>query len=504
MMKQRRGVTLIALVITIIVLLILAGVSIAMLTGDNGILTRANEAEKENLIGKEKEQVKLAIQSLRINKEVNNDLILLTTERLQQKMDIEAGIEKTEVLTAGDEYEILFKETDRYYTIDKYGNIIDVQEIIKDKNPGDITKGKNGEKLDGSEKHPYEIWNIEDLVVLSNMTNGQGVKIENGSITKISSTNNFSEKYIELKRNLNFKSKLSYENSNRTDFGDINGNEEDGNVLIKEMETGNGFNPIAKDNFGIAFKGNFEGNNFEIKNIYIVGTNYAGVFGIVESAKISNLGIDGKITGQVKGIGGLIGLTISNKELKTKIENCYNKAEVKGILKENYTGTGGLIGKVEGNTDIINCYNEGNISSEQSDKAIQGGGGIVGYIRGSNANLNIFNSYNIGNISSNKKESSGIVGGIWAEGSLNMENVFNAGISDKAILGSKGTQNVTGKSLYYLDNIKDEGAQEAEIISKEQLCSKDFVNKLNDYINKENKFTWKKWIFRENKYPTFE
>ena len=33
--KQKRGITLIALVITIIVLLILAGVSIAMLTGDN-------------------------------------------------------------------------------------------------------------------------------------------------------------------------------------------------------------------------------------------------------------------------------------------------------------------------------------------------------------------------------------------------------------------------------------------------------------------------------------
>ena len=38
--KKERGITLIALVITIIVLLILAGVSIAMLTGNNGILTR--------------------------------------------------------------------------------------------------------------------------------------------------------------------------------------------------------------------------------------------------------------------------------------------------------------------------------------------------------------------------------------------------------------------------------------------------------------------------------
>ena len=44
-MRNQKGITLIALVITIIVLLILAGVSIAMLTGENGILTRANESQ---------------------------------------------------------------------------------------------------------------------------------------------------------------------------------------------------------------------------------------------------------------------------------------------------------------------------------------------------------------------------------------------------------------------------------------------------------------------------
>ena len=39
---QEKGITLIALVVTIIVLLILAGISIAMLTGQNGILNRAS------------------------------------------------------------------------------------------------------------------------------------------------------------------------------------------------------------------------------------------------------------------------------------------------------------------------------------------------------------------------------------------------------------------------------------------------------------------------------
>ena len=46
-MLKEKGITLIALVITIIVLLILAGVSIAMLTGENGILTQAQRAKNE-------------------------------------------------------------------------------------------------------------------------------------------------------------------------------------------------------------------------------------------------------------------------------------------------------------------------------------------------------------------------------------------------------------------------------------------------------------------------
>ena len=58
--KLNKGITLIALVITIIVLLILAGVSIAMLTGQNGILTQAQKAGEQTDIGKEKEDIALA------------------------------------------------------------------------------------------------------------------------------------------------------------------------------------------------------------------------------------------------------------------------------------------------------------------------------------------------------------------------------------------------------------------------------------------------------------
>ena len=47
MFKQEKGVTLVALVITIVVLLILAGVSITGILGQNGILTRATTAKSD-------------------------------------------------------------------------------------------------------------------------------------------------------------------------------------------------------------------------------------------------------------------------------------------------------------------------------------------------------------------------------------------------------------------------------------------------------------------------
>ena len=57
--KEAKGITLIALVITIIVLLILAGVTIAMLTGDNGIISKAMQAKTKTEDSKETEEAGL-------------------------------------------------------------------------------------------------------------------------------------------------------------------------------------------------------------------------------------------------------------------------------------------------------------------------------------------------------------------------------------------------------------------------------------------------------------
>lgn len=71
-MKCNQGITLIALVITIIVLLILAGISIASLTGDNGLLSKSNTAKQESKKANYQESLKLIGLGLTIDKTSEN------------------------------------------------------------------------------------------------------------------------------------------------------------------------------------------------------------------------------------------------------------------------------------------------------------------------------------------------------------------------------------------------------------------------------------------------
>ena len=74
--REKKGITLIALVITIIVLLILAGVTIATLTGDNGLLTKAGNAKVTNENGKIDEQIRLAYNEWKLRNETGETIKL--------------------------------------------------------------------------------------------------------------------------------------------------------------------------------------------------------------------------------------------------------------------------------------------------------------------------------------------------------------------------------------------------------------------------------------------
>ena len=196
--KKNEGITLLVLVVTIIVILILSTITINMLTGENGIIKNTGKAKEATEIANEKE----IVQRATVNAIGKNKYGDLKQDELEKQLNEEQE-GKTEVTDVGDEFEILFKESNRYYTVDKDGNISEEQIATKIENAGDITKNN---QYDGSEERPYQISCIEDLVAWSNMAQGSGVIYQNGKIKNVSRVTTFSGKYIELTRDLNFKS----------------------------------------------------------------------------------------------------------------------------------------------------------------------------------------------------------------------------------------------------------------------------------------------------------
>lgn len=71
--KENKGITLIALVITIIILLILAGISIATLTGENGILSKAEIAKQKTEEATAREILETSLLSASANKYTTNE-----------------------------------------------------------------------------------------------------------------------------------------------------------------------------------------------------------------------------------------------------------------------------------------------------------------------------------------------------------------------------------------------------------------------------------------------
>ena len=295
----------------------------------------------------------------------------------------------------------------------------------------------------GTEEDPYKIQFIEDLVDLSNNVN-------NGET--------YTGKYFILTKNLDFNSTSSYKNSERTDYGDINGI--NGNEsLLKELTTGSGFTPIGlSDNNGNnkPFKGIFDGKNYTIDNLYIynntITNGYLGLFSKIENGKVLNLKVNGKIkTDNTCDIGGIVGNLrdgiIENCTSNVNLESLVGAYALGGIvgwaggtnntiknsinngLIKNGGNPGGIIGYNSSNNLIIDgCTNNGTIENELGTSV----GGIMGYDNASSVkNTTINNCTNNGKIITNFKSEKnifigGIVGRIYGNAQINNTHNINS------------------------------------------------------------------------------
>ena len=118
-MRKEKGITLIALVVTIVVLIILAAVSISMLTGENGIIKKASEAKDATTRGEEQEFVDLANTAAIQNSYITRGNGVFTQEELETELDKVSGNRETIVKPNGYKYLITFVESENEFEIDR-------------------------------------------------------------------------------------------------------------------------------------------------------------------------------------------------------------------------------------------------------------------------------------------------------------------------------------------------------------------------------------------------
>ena len=209
---------------------------------------------------------------------------------------------------------------------------------------------------------------------------------------------------------------------------------------------GKEWTPIGKgSSYANTYKGTFDGNDHEIKNLYVTGTtsNHYGLFGVLGAGgTIRNLTVSGRveITGSGSnscGIGGIVGQLGG----AGTIENCTNKAAVSG----NYN-TAGIVGRVGSSGGTIRaCANLGNISGGNSV------GGIVGYAY---YGVTASHCYNRGAVTASVSKAGGIVGYMNDTGAK-FSNCYTTGdVTGKdsaAVVGKKSSGSIS--DCYYLNTL---------------------------------------------------
>ena len=174
------GITLIALVVTIIVLLILAGVTIAMLTGENGILGRAGQASETTKDVSEDEQVKLAVADALLD-----GTGTLSADNLTKAFKNEFGTEKVPNGTFSGDGPWTFKGERKTYTIETNGKITSTNSTTPA--TGDTVPKTLVEALGREE--PYVFQKDDDRTITDSYGNSltipEGFKIADDSATDV-------------------------------------------------------------------------------------------------------------------------------------------------------------------------------------------------------------------------------------------------------------------------------------------------------------------------------
>lgn len=165
--QKEKGITLIALAVTIIVMLILAGVTMAALTSENGIIKQADKVKETNKVAKVEEEAKLEYSNLIIEKQMDGHGEETNLD------DVIGKLEAQGYTTAKKDRKSYIKIGEYYYEIKLENQEVS---IAKEKTEG-ITGGNGDSGNSGSEDKPgtgTEISTTESYVGYYADLNGDG------------------------------------------------------------------------------------------------------------------------------------------------------------------------------------------------------------------------------------------------------------------------------------------------------------------------------------------
>ena len=301
--------------ITIVVLLILAEVSINAIFSENGIINRAKDTQNKMNEAEEKEKISICVMGARLGDKGYQEL---TAENLQSSISSAFKDKVTNVISNGDDsFTVTIKDTEeRKYTVDSDGTI----------SLGEYDKWDGKSSTEPTEKTTNEIhiYTTSELKWLADQVNNEG--------------NTFEGYTIYLENNL-----------------DLGAREKDGNWETTENEEVK-WTAIGKVNNTNMLKGIFEGNNHIIKGVYVNdSTNFNGIFGNTNS--ILNLTVKNSYIKGATCTGGIVGGYV--KEIPQNISLCYNSGTV--TAKGKVGGISGYLGAQEYAATETKCYNKGEI-----------------------------------------------------------------------------------------------------------------------------------------------
>jgi len=144
--KDARGITLIALIITIIVMLILAGVTINLTLGDNGIFTTAVSAKKAQIKAEMREKLSLSLLELQANKKGEATLDDVTQEWADNKLGEYNPVLSEDASIAGKKITMTKDSVIGKYIIDEKLNITETEDITGPQLTYEV-KSRDGENL---------------------------------------------------------------------------------------------------------------------------------------------------------------------------------------------------------------------------------------------------------------------------------------------------------------------------------------------------------------------